>query len=100
MLECLSRLLSLSSPTSPLPLIPLPAWLTRVRSQDSNPDANPAARLLGFLEESFSQLGTGKLVLGTERAREVSGTLSGVGAVSEELVGRYVAFWRAEGALV
>ena len=36
-------------------------------------------------------------MLGTERAREVSGVLSGMGAVDEELVGRYLAFWRAGG---
>ena len=101
MLDSLSRLLppSPSSSSSPLPLLPFPEWLARVRSEDSDLDANPAGRLLGFLEETFALLGTGELVLGTERAREVSGVLRGMGAVDEELVGRYVASWRAQGVL-
>lgn len=100
MLDCLARLLPQSQSHSPsqLPRLPLPEWLARVRS-DPDLDANPAGRLLGFLEESFAQLGTGELVLGTEQAREVSAVLRGVGAVDEGLVGRYVAAWRGQGVL-
>lgn len=38
-------------------------------------------------------------MLDTEKARQVSKVLREVGEVDEGLVGRYVAFWRAEGVL-
>lgn len=115
MLALLSRLLDTSSsPTSasnsasrststtstytsnsPLPIISLPEWLSLV-SADPDTEHNPAARLLEFLEGSFTQLGTGNLVLDTEKARQVSEVLAGTQGVDEGLVEAYVRFWRAE----
>ncbi|KAL8766521.1 MAG: hypothetical protein Q9209_006737 [Squamulea sp. 1 TL-2023] len=82
-----------------LPLIPFDAWMQKVR-EEPDLDRNPARRLVDFLEESFTQLGTGALVLDTKEAKKVSRSLRELGpVVDEELLGRYVDFWRAEGAM-
>ncbi|KAL9606067.1 MAG: hypothetical protein Q9179_000747 [Wetmoreana sp. 5 TL-2023] len=83
-----------------LPLIPFTAWLQKVRAEPDL-DRNPAGRLIGFLEESFMQLGTGALVLDTKEARGVSRTLREVGAVVDEaLLQRYIDFWKADGVML
>ncbi|KAI4274804.1 MAG: hypothetical protein LQ337_003653 [Flavoplaca oasis] len=83
-----------------LSIIPLTTWLQKVR-EESDLDGNPAGRLMGFLEESFTQLGTGQLVLDTKEAQKVSRSLREVGAVVDEaLLRRYIDSWRAAGVML
>ncbi len=83
-----------------LPIIPFTTWLQKVR-EESDFDSNPAGRLMDFLEESFTQLSTGQLVLDTKEARKVSRSLREVGAVVDEaLLRRYIDSWRADGVML
>ena len=83
-----------------LPIIPFTTWLQKVR-EESDFDSNPAGRLMDFLEESFTQLGTGQLVLDTKKARKVSRSLREAGPVVDEaLLRRYIDSWRADGVML
>ncbi|KAL8945214.1 MAG: hypothetical protein Q9211_000255, partial [Gyalolechia sp. 1 TL-2023] len=82
-----------------LPIIPFTTWMQKVR-EESDLDSNPAGRLMGFLEESFTQLGTGQLVLDTKEARKVSRSLREAAVVDEALLIRYIDSWRAEGVML
>ena len=103
MLAILSRVLRAqsdgdSSLWAKLPIIPFDEWLAKVRAEPDT-ERNPAARLIGFLEQDFGTLGTGNLVLDTKRTREVSESLREVGEVDEGLVGIYMDYWKATGFL-
>ncbi|AEO68597.1 uncharacterized protein THITE_2079455 [Thermothielavioides terrestris NRRL 8126] len=74
-------------------------WVRRVRRFPGAVDDNPAARLIDFLDDNFVRMSCGGLLLETRNACEHSPTLRAVGPVGEELVKRYVDWWKETGFL-
>jgi len=80
--------------------LPFADWVSRVRGFPAERKSeNPAAQLIGFLDEHFIRMSCGGLVLDTENARSRSKTLASVGPVSAELVHKYIESWKAMGFL-
>lgn len=95
-----SNILSvLSSSLSISTSLPYDQWLEKVKS---NPDAktNPCVKIVPFLQEEFIRMATGVVVLDTKEAEKLSPTLETSQPVGEELVRKYVEFWRKEELLV
>lgn len=85
-------------------VIPFGEWVRRVREwpvkADNGADgANPAYLLTDFLDDNFTRMSCGGLLMGTANAREHSPTLARVGPVSEATTGLYVSKWREMGFL-
>ncbi|KAL9594219.1 MAG: hypothetical protein Q9219_007152 [cf. Caloplaca sp. 3 TL-2023] len=81
-------------------IIPFDEWIQRVKRSPMNVETdNPAAKLVGFLEEHFLRMSCGGLILETEKARERSRVLRERGPVEEEVVRGYVRAWRDMGFL-
>ncbi|KAI1416212.1 putative polyketide synthase [Hypoxylon sp. FL1857] len=85
-------------------VIPFAEWVRRVRQwpvkADNGADgANPAFLLTDFLDDNFTRMSCGGLLMGTANAREHSPTLARVGAVSDETTRLFVAKWREAGLL-
>lgn len=78
-------------------LIPFEEWVERVRAAPQR--NNPAATLLDFLDSNYLRMSCGGLVLDVKRTLEHSKTLSGVGAISEEVVRKYIHIWKEIGFL-
>ncbi|KAI0180678.1 putative polyketide synthase [Hypoxylon sp. FL1284] len=84
--------------------IPLGEWVRRVRewpvSSDNSADGgNPAYLLTDFLEDNFTRMSCGGLLMGTANAREHSPTLTRVGPVTEDIARLFLSKWRAMGLL-
>jgi malonyl CoA-acyl carrier protein transacylase len=79
-------------------IIPFKDWVRKVRASPLVPETeNPAARpgMPDWLETNFERMACGGLVLDTERVKEHSKTMKEqVGPVSEEVVGRFLDYWR------
>lgn len=85
-------------------VIPFKEWVRRVREwpvkADNGADgANPAYLLTDFLDDNFTRMSCGGLLMGTANAREHSPTLARVGPVSEATTRLYVSKWREMGFL-
>ena len=80
-------------------LIPFDDWIERVRRAPNERNNNPAGTLVDFLQGNYGRMSCGGLVLDTRKTREHSESLRMVGAVSEEVVRRYVSVWREIGFL-
>lgn len=85
-------------------VIPFGEWVRRVREwpvkADNGADgANPAYLLTDFLDDNFTRMSCGGLLMGTTNAREHSPTLSNVGPVTEATTRLYVSKWRDIGFL-
>lgn len=81
-------------------IIPFDDWVDRVRGCPGSVETdNPAGRLVEFLARHFVRMSCGGLVLGTKKSTEHSETLRGEGAVSAELMRRYVSAWKEVGFL-
>lgn len=78
-------------------LIPFEEWVERVRAAPQH--NNPAATLLEFLDSNYLRMSCGGLVLDVEKALEHSESLRSVGAVSEEVVRKYIHIWKEIGFL-
>ncbi|KAI9654283.1 MAG: Type I Iterative PKS [Alyxoria varia] len=78
-------------------LVPFDEWIERVRAAPQR--NNPAAMLLNFLGSNYLRMSCGGLVLGTCRTVKHSEALAAVGAVSEEMVRKYVHVWKEMGFL-
>ncbi|KAL2015183.1 hypothetical protein VTK56DRAFT_6090 [Thermocarpiscus australiensis] len=74
-------------------------WVRRVRRFPGAVEDNPAARLIDFLDDNFVRMSCGGLLLETRNTCMHSPTLRAVGPVSEELVKRYVDWWKRAGFL-
>ncbi|KAL3444530.1 hypothetical protein BJX65DRAFT_319885 [Aspergillus insuetus] len=74
-------------------IIPMGEWLDRVWNTPIE-NNNPAKKLYDFFADDFVRMACGEVVLGTDCARSVSGTLRGVDAVSEETVRGYLRYWK------
>ena len=85
-------------------IIPLEEWVQRVRDwprrEDNGPDGvNPGFLLVDFLEDNFTRMSCGGLLLGTSRAREHSPSLASLGPVSDGLINLYIQRWKDVGFL-
>ncbi|KAL4744601.1 hypothetical protein BDW72DRAFT_199432 [Aspergillus terricola var. indicus] len=91
----LTRALGIPESTN---MVPLKEWIRRVRASPLVPETeNPAARpgMPDWLESNFERMACGGLILDTERAQAHSSTMArDVGLVSEEVVSRFVQYWR------
>ncbi|KAL9108297.1 MAG: hypothetical protein Q9227_006895 [Pyrenula ochraceoflavens] len=80
-----------------LPVIEYDEWMQRVKKHADVDEAdNPAGRLLEFFERDFRRMGTGKVVMDVGEMREVSEAVRRIDGVSQEVVGRYLGFWKGE----
>jgi hypothetical protein len=79
-------------------IIPFKDWVRKVRASPLVPETeNPAARpgMPDWLETNFERMACGGLVLETEKVKEHSRTMKEeVGPVGEEVVGRFLDYWR------
>ncbi|KAL8827073.1 MAG: hypothetical protein Q9170_007158 [Blastenia crenularia] len=81
-------------------IIPFDEWIKRVRRSPMNMDTdNPAARLLGFLDDNFERMSCGGLILDTGKTKEHSSTLREQGPVGMEVARGYVRKWKEMGFL-
>ncbi|KAL3493895.1 hypothetical protein BJX62DRAFT_248702 [Aspergillus germanicus] len=76
--------------------IPMSEWLDRVWD---TPIDNPAKKLYDFFADDFVRMACGEVVMGTDCARGVSGTLREMDVVSQETVRGYVRYWKGVGFL-
>ncbi|KAI0090839.1 hypothetical protein BDY19DRAFT_740627 [Irpex rosettiformis] len=95
-----SRLALPSSSSSPIATtaeeperIPFTEWLQLVEKY-SHPSENPCVKIIPFLEEEFIRMSTGHVVLDMTASREVSRTLNGLREVTDDVLVRYVDYWR------
>ncbi|KAJ5971623.1 uncharacterized protein N7479_001541 [Penicillium vulpinum] len=95
-----ARALGIPSSTD---LVPFKEWVRRVRASPLVPETeNPAARpgMPDWLESNFERMACGGLILDTEQAQAHSSTMAReVGPVGEEVVSRFVEYWRKAGFL-
>ena len=76
-------------------VIPFPDWVERVRRFPGLvEEENPAVKLIDFLDENFTRMSCGGLLLETTKSREHSGTLRAVGPVSDDVVRKFVHSWK------
>lgn len=85
-------------------VIPFGEWVRRVREwpvkADNGADgANPAFLLTDFLDDNFTRMSCGGLLMSTANAREHSPTLARVGPVSKATTRLYVSKWIEMGFL-
>ncbi|KAI1374273.1 putative polyketide synthase [Hypoxylon crocopeplum] len=85
-------------------VLPFKEWVRRVREWPVKADnvadgANPAFLLTDFLDDSFTRMSCGGLLMGTAKAREHSPTLAGVGPVGGDTTRLFVSKWREMGVL-
>jgi hypothetical protein len=74
-------------------VLPFEEWLQRASATGSIASLEP------FFRDHFRSLGHGSVVLDTSKARTVSRSLRGVGAIGHGLLGEYIRRWRREGFL-
>jgi hypothetical protein len=79
-------------------MIPMNQWLDRVWNTPIE-NGNPAKKLYDFFVDDFVRMACGEVVMGTDCARGVSGTLRGMDAVSDETVKEYLRYWKQVGLL-
>lgn len=72
--------------------VPYEDWLAALVEEGSS-----SQELLEFFKDWFLTMGTGLLVLDTERAQSVSPTLRKAAPVTNEVVESYVESWRKSG---
>lgn len=74
-------------------LTPYNEWLGKVQALP-DPERNPCIKILPFLQDEFVRMASGDVVLDTARTQQCSETLSTMEVVSDELIKRYVAYWK------
>lgn len=98
-LTLLSRALKLTPSQGDKPaVIPFDQWLDKVRSID-DVEKNPAGKVVKFLEEEFTSMASGAVVLDTVKSRGASRTLAASGGIGEGHIELYVKYWRSVGHL-
>ncbi|TGJ84467.1 hypothetical protein E0Z10_g4327 [Xylaria hypoxylon] len=98
MIATLARALNITA------VLPFDEWVRRVRQWPIKADnvadgANPAYLLADFLDDNFTRMSCGGLLMSTVKAREHSPTLARVGPVSEDTARLFVSKWRDAGFL-
>lgn len=98
-LTLLSRALKLTPSQADKPaIIPFEQWLDKVRSID-DVEKNPAGKVVKFLEEEFTSMASGAVVLDTKVSRGASRTLASSGGIEKRHIDLYVKYWRSVGHL-
>lgn len=72
-------------------MVPFDEWLVRVTK------AGCASSLHGFFRDHFQALGSGTVILATDRARAASRSLRGSSGVGNDLIVKYIDRWRRIG---
>lgn len=83
-------------------IIPFEDWVGKVRNRmaSGKPDtANPAAKLIDFLDDNFTRMSCGGLLLETKHTEEHSKTLRDVGPINSETVWKFISAWKETGFL-
>lgn len=83
-------------------IIPFENWVGKVRNRmtsGKHDAANPAAKLIDFLDENFTRMSCGGLLLETKHTEEHSKTLRGVGPIDSETVWKFIRAWKETGFL-
>ncbi|KAI0685571.1 hypothetical protein BC835DRAFT_1456089 [Cytidiella melzeri] len=75
--------------------IPFAEWLKIVRDY-GDAEENPCVKITSFLESEFLRMATGDVVLDTTAAKAISHTLAGSCAVPDDILERYVEYWKRE----
>lgn len=80
-------------------VIPFGEWVRGVREWPVRADnaaegANPAYLLTDFLDDNFTRMSCGGLLMGTAKAREHSPTLAAVGPISDDHIRLFIRKWR------
>ena len=83
----------------PLPVIPFPEWLERVRALGDDPERNSAFKILGFLENNFLRMAAGSVTLRTATARLDSPTMVRSTSLDVKHLEEYIQYWRSVGAM-
>ena len=96
-LAVLASKLNLSEANS----LPFNEWFDVVcATRDEASDDNPVKKLAEFFRVDFERMSSGKVILGTEGARQDSRTLRDMDEVSNETIAAYVDHWKTVGFLV
>jgi hypothetical protein len=83
----------------PLPIIPFPEWLDRVRSLGDDPAHNSAYKIISFLENDFVRLADGSVILKTSTARIDSPTMVKSTSMDKKHLEEYIAYWKNIGVM-
>jgi malonyl CoA-acyl carrier protein transacylase/nucleoside-diphosphate-sugar epimerase len=83
-------------------IIPFEDWVDKIRDRmaSGKPDmANPAAKLIDFLDDNFTRMSCGGLLLQTKNTEEHSKTMREVGPIEIETARKFIRAWREIGFL-
>ena len=83
-------------------IIPFQDWVGKVRDRmaSGKPDtANPAAKLIDFLDGNFTRMSCGGLLLETKHTEEHSKTMREVGPIDGETARKFIHAWKESGFL-
>ena len=61
--------------------------------------ANPAAKLIDFLDDNFTRMSCGGLLLETNHTEQHSKTFRGVGPINNDTIWKFISAWRETGFL-
>lgn len=86
----------LGEPGKPLPLVPFPKWLDRVKGLE---DESTAYKLISFLETDFVNLSNGSTIMRTSATRFDSPTMVKSTALDRKHLEEYIAYWKAFGMI-
>lgn len=78
----------------PLPVIPFPEWIERVRTFGGDPTQNAALKIMDFIQRDFVRMAGGSVILNTNVARADSATMVRSTAVERRHVEEYCGYWR------
>ncbi|KAF9257799.1 acetyl-CoA synthetase-like protein [Marasmius fiardii PR-910] len=93
-LDNLSNILVKDS-ESPLPIIPFPEWVRRIRSFSDDPSQNPALKILHFIQHDFVRMAAGTVILNTNGSRADSPTMVKSTALERKHLEEYCGYWRS-----
>ncbi|KFA73892.1 hypothetical protein S40288_00920 [Stachybotrys chartarum IBT 40288] len=98
MIPMLAEVLSLTD--TDINVLPFVDWMSRVRQFIGSAETdNPAKNLADFLEVHFERMSCGDLILDTAHSVAHSPTLKAEGAITKELLVKYVDYWKSVGFL-
>ncbi|VDB88513.1 unnamed protein product [Peniophora sp. CBMAI 1063] len=97
--EWSSVLQDLSELLGGVPSVPFAEWLERVRALGADPQENPAAKVIEFLERDFLRMASGTVILGTEKTCIASPALATSRPIGRRHLEEYVSYWKGVGAM-
>jgi hypothetical protein len=80
--------------------LPFDQWLDKLASvDDKDSEAYPAKKLHQFFKLYFRTASCGRVIMGTDSARQISRSLRSLTAVDDATVSGYVRYWKQVGYL-